>query len=82
MVKKMKGVGLGSYKNKKTIYVDLYNGMYSLTFDYKTLDLMKATDVHTGEWIDFTSKSDIEYFKKRYNKIYTYGRRRAREFKG
>ena len=71
---------IGAYKGKKTVYVNI-SGMYEVEFDYKTLDLVKADDVHSGEWITFEGKADLEYFKKRYNKIYTYARRKAREYK-
>ena len=81
MPKAIGRAGIGAYKGKKTIYVNIASGSYEVEFDYKTLNLVKADDVHSGEWITFEGKADLEYFKKRYNKIYTYARRKAREFK-
>lgn len=73
--------GIGSYKGKKTIFVNIANGSYEVEFDYKTLDLVKVDDVHSGEWITYEGKLELDYFKKRFNKIYTYARRKARELK-
>jgi len=74
-------VSTGTYNGKKSIYVLMWNGGLEFCFDYRSMNLVQVDDAHTGEWITYEKKDELEWARKYYNRQYTYARRKAREFK-